>query len=328
MTRSSGRSAGAGWRGWLAVPVLACFGCLQPGQVVPGDSPPEAATESVPASPPGTPVVVTAALDAALLAGRGGGPRDMSVLRDDCSGWVANAPAAVLDVRGPVPLRVRLAAPDSPLVSLGLVLEPLGDGTESSRPGQSGSGVCVPPAPQGGARDIDPLDEGRWVAWVSTARPEQTVAVRVSIERADGTPDPARQRLDVPAGEGVPARPLEEGTFGGVVLGANTRPVLLEGRAGGPRPAEGLGLRCAGWIAEVPDHVLVLERTLPLRLVASAPEGIVLAVRLEDGTWICSDEDEVREVRVGVAIPAGRHEIFVASLDPHQDPEYTLAISR
>ncbi|TVQ95571.1 MAG: hypothetical protein EA398_17480 [Deltaproteobacteria bacterium] len=272
--------------------------------------------------------MVTAALETALLAGRGGGPRDMSVVRDDCSGWVTNAPGAVLDVRSQVPLRVRLSAPDSPLVSLGLVLEPLENGTESPRPGQSGSGVCVPPAPQGSAQDIEPLDEGRWVAWVSTARPEQTVAVRVSVERADGTPDPARQTRDVPAGEGVPARPLEEGTFGGVVMGANTRPVLLEGRAGGPRPAEGLGLRCAGWIAEVPDHVLVLERTLPLRLVASAPEGIVLAVRLEDGTWICSDEDEVREVRVGVAIPAGRHEIFVASLDPHQDPEYTLAISR
>lgn len=227
----------------------------------------------------------------------------------------------VLDVVGARDLVFRLQSAEAPLAPLGLLL------VREDADGAGASDLrCVAPVDQGRWHVMDALPAGAWRLWVTTQAADARPEVRVRIE-------PKSMRLSDPAfapttDSGRPAEVLDAGTFGGVVFAGDSAPVQWSGRAGGPRPAEGLGLRCAGWIAEVPDHVVVLERGQALRMEAEAREGIALAVLRPDGVWVCSDESSVLSPRLTASWPAGRLEVFVASLDPMVDPEYSLRVSR
>lgn len=241
----------------------------------------------------------------------------------ECAGWMGSVEAHVVELSSPMALEFRVASGERPLALAGVALE-RADSGDREQPGAAMR--CTPLASQGTVHRVGLLDEGVWLirVLVDEATPDLGYRLRFALE-GEGT---GGEAFPAVRGEGAPPRAIEDGRWGGAHMGPGSAPVLWTGRAGGPRPAEGLGLHCAGWIAETPDHVLELASGMPVRFEAESDEGITIAIRRADGVWHCSDEHSVRQPRLLVALTAGRYEIHIGSLDPHGDPEYSLRVSR
>lgn len=105
-------------------------------------------------------------------------------------------------------------------------------------------------------------------------------------------------------------------------------PAVLQGRAHGARPASSLAPQCAGFVGDAPNHVLVLDTRFGfLRMFATGPADLVLAVRASDGSWLCSEDRFGAHPSVEGVFAPGRVEIWVGLEVAGQSGDYVLRIT-
>jgi hypothetical protein len=105
-------------------------------------------------------------------------------------------------------------------------------------------------------------------------------------------------------------------------------PAILEGRAGGSRPATELSPQCPGFVGARPNHVLALDTRFGfLRIFATGPGDLVLAVRTSDERWLCSDDRFGPHPSVEGLFPAGVTEIWVGVAETGAQSSYAVRIT-
>jgi hypothetical protein len=130
---------------------------------------------------------------------------------------------------------------------------------------------------------------------------------------------------------GSPAASAQEAADSTLVrTGFVPDPMVLHGTASGAAPlpiAE--PAECGqGFFAASPSHVLVLETRMGfLRLYATGPGDLALAVRDAEGFWHCSDDRFGRHPSVERTWARGRVEVYVGTHGEAERSEYQLRLT-
>jgi hypothetical protein len=122
----------------------------------------------------------------------------------------------------------------------------------------------------------------------------------------------------------------EDGASTIVRTGFVPDPMVLHGAASGAAPlplSEPAGCR-EGFFASSPSHVLVLETRMGfLRLYATGPGDLALAVRDAEGLWRCSDDRFGRHPSVEGSWLRGRVEVYVGTHARGERSDYQLRLT-
>lgn len=108
-------------------------------------------------------------------------------------------------------------------------------------------------------------------------------------------------------------------------------PALFEGTARGDAhlSAETSEPTCAsGFFSREPSHVFVLETRIGfLRIYATSPADLAIAVRDAEGRWHCNDDTYGRHPSVEGSWLPGRVEVHVGTHEPGASAEYELRLT-
>ena len=300
--------------------VLLLGACTQPtAEDADGEAPDQTASETLGGSDGD--LTIGLSFDGYELTGTAGGPQAANELGNHCAGFIPD------DERGNHLLIVEeeqaltlVAAPDG-LGVMDLVLAiQLPDETW----------VCADDS-----NNLNPVvarmfQEGEYRVYAGThsdAMAPYTLTIRPGIY----TPDPIvlGGRFPAPVTEGSPAERTTEGTYGGLVFGADSAQALLTGQAGGSRSAADVHPGCTGHIAQVPDHIVdISAQTDVMFRIRSATDTTMLIIGPHDDTICADDDDGLNPVIRGTMLP-GRYRVFVGTYEQLQTTaEYTLSVSR
>ena len=300
--------------------LLLAFGCTQPASEGPDQQETPAAEATSPGGEDGD-LTIGLAFDGYELTGTAGGPRQADQLGPNCAGFIPDDPRGnhLLVVEEEQALTL-VAAPDG-LGVMDLVMAiQLPDETW----------VCADDS-----NDLNPVvarmfQEGEYRIYLGT-HSDATAPYTLTIRPGIYTPDPIvlGGRFPVPATDGTPAERTTEGTYGGLVFGADSAQALLTGEAGGSRSAADVHPGCTGWVAQVPDHVIDISAQTELMFrIRSATDTTMLLIGPHDDTICADDDDGLNPVIRGTMLP-GRYRVFVGTYEQLQTTaEYTLSVSR
>jgi hypothetical protein len=105
-------------------------------------------------------------------------------------------------------------------------------------------------------------------------------------------------------------------------------PTELTGEASGRRDAGDLEPSCRGFVGAQPNHLLALDSRFGfLRIFATGPGDLVLAVRTADDRWLCNDDRFGRHPSVEGFFPPGPTEVWVGVAQAGAQSAYTLRIT-
>lgn len=106
-------------------------------------------------------------------------------------------------------------------------------------------------------------------------------------------------------------------------------PAVLYGTAAGDGPSGATGTDCElGFFGGAPSHVLLLETRVGfLRLYATGPGDLAIAVRDADGGWHCNDDRFGRHPAVEGTFSAGRVEVWIGTHASGERSEYQLRLT-
>lgn len=105
-------------------------------------------------------------------------------------------------------------------------------------------------------------------------------------------------------------------------------PSSVRGTAGGARDGAQLSEQCRGWIADKPDHELVLVDDFPyLRLDVQSTEDTMLIMRGPGGVRCDDDSGGAHQPRIEGRFNAGRYALWVGSFQPGEYTRYELRIT-
>ncbi len=94
-------------------------------------------------------------------------------------------------------------------------------------------------------------------------------------------------------------------------------PVVIVGETVRDAPLTGLDASCAGLATEAPTQRIRMETRFGfLRLFATGPEDLTLAVRTQDGAILCSDDRFGRHPSIEGRFPPGELEVWVGVKPP------------
>lgn len=172
-------------------------------------------------------------------------------------------------------------------------------------------------------------------------RPEPSFVL--ALARADvAQRDPSTERLVRPSagptpvsetGETSPTVPVasalsDRGLYGGLRLRRSGTSAVLEGRAGGTRDASTLGQSCVGWIGRVPDHELVVEVPVHVRLHATPEvhDDLTLVLVGPGGRLHCRDDDEGLDPVFEGRLDVGTWAVHIGTWRPESDAAYRLDV--
>lgn len=330
--RSPARARGVAIAAILAVVVLAETAAetasAQASAQAPRDAGTPAATAVTPApAPPAAPVDLETGFvpDPAVLQGRTQGSQPVAGIvpadqREACRGFVGSSPTRVLRFQTRFGfLRIFATGPGD------LVLAVRTGGTWMC----SGDRFGPHPAVEG------VFEPGPVELWIGTetlgaesdyvVRITETRSVRPGVAAEDGADESvalARDLgLEVEATTGV-----HEATS--VRRGFLPDPQTIEGVAGGPTDAGGLGGTCRGRVTALPTHMMTLTDELDfLQLYLVAEIELTLIVLTPEGRFLCDvGTEDVVEVSSG-RWPAGEYRIWVGTLEEDVTARYRLGIS-
>lgn len=105
-------------------------------------------------------------------------------------------------------------------------------------------------------------------------------------------------------------------------------PAVLEGHVTATRDAAAFGTGCAGFVGERASHVLEFDSAFAfLRVFATGPRDLMLAVRLADGRWLCSEDRFGPHPSVEGEFPAGRTEVWVGARQSGISTDYAVRLT-
>ncbi len=262
-----------------------------------------------------------AAFDGAELAGMAGGPQDARNFGQGCTGFVPE---------GEVGNHRFIVEEDQALT---LVATPQGLGVMDLMMAirlPDGTWTCADDSNNLNPNIARMFIGGEYNVFVGT-HSDATAPYQLTVRAGIYTPDPIvlGGRFPAPVTEGEPAERTTEGTYGGLMFGANSAHAVLTGQAGGSRAASDLSAGCSGWIAQVPDHVLDLSEQTELMFRVRSAADTTLFIEGPRGLKSCADdEDGLNPVIRGTMLP-GRYRIYVGTYEELETTaEYTLGISR
>lgn len=100
-----------------------------------------------------------------------------------------------------------------------------------------------------------------------------------------------------------------------------------DGIAGGPNDAASMRFPdyCRGWFSEEPSHVLVVDRSRPVRIAISSQADTTLAIVTSDGNVWCDDDGAGGlNPRIEGQFPAGSYYVWVGTYRAGQQAPYDL----
>jgi hypothetical protein len=165
---------------------------------------------------------------------------------------------------------------------------------------------------------VGPFPPGEYAVWVGTSR------------RGDA----GRFELGLTQLESV--RPSTLPTVEHFGIRRSFRPPLkvLRGAAGGPRDASRVALSarvasgtCAGWIPELPGHIVTVQEQFTFRMVVSSRAPTTLFVESESGEVICGRPDRDGNSAIRRSWSPGTYRIRVGSRDRGANPRYVLGLT-
>jgi hypothetical protein len=304
----------------LAAVLLLAVGCTQTPSGEPPPQEPAAADQQSPAGTDGD-LTIGRAFDGYELSGTAGGPQAADELGPTCAGFIPDNERGnhLLVVEEEQALTLVAAPNGIGVMDLVLAIK-LPDGTW----------VCADDS-----NDLNPVaarmfPDGEYRVYVGT-HSDATAPYLLTIRPGIYTPDPIvlGGRFPAPITEGRPAERTAEGTYGGVVFGADSAQALLTGQAGGSRSAADVQQGCGGWIAQVPDHIVdISEQTEMTFRIRSATDTTLLIIGPFESKVCADDADGLNPVIRGTMLP-GRYRVFVGTYEQlDTTAEYTLSISR
>jgi hypothetical protein len=105
-------------------------------------------------------------------------------------------------------------------------------------------------------------------------------------------------------------------------------PAEFGGRSRGERAAREFAAHCTGFVGARPSHVLRLETRFGfLRIFATGPGDLVLAVHTADDRWLCSDDRFGSHPSVEGLFPPGHTEVWVGVARQGIESAYTLRVT-
>lgn len=131
-------------------------------------------------------------------------------------------------------------------------------------------------------------------------------------------PSGSAPRPPTPAVSSAQPPPATQGSnFGRATLapGFLPDPHVAVGSSGGPVDARQFGPGCAGFVSDVPDHLVTLSGSFPyLAIMARSAGDVGLVVQRPDGTLHCTDDDVgTHPLFVGRQLPIGEYRVWVTS---------------
>lgn len=237
-----------------------------------------------------------------------GGPRDASRLGNGCAGYVASAPD----------YRLHFDAGSLPLI---IAAESNQDTTLVIN-GPDGRWYCD----DDGSGRLDPVvrfdnpGSGQYDIWVGVYDSEDRPAATLKISELEEN------------SSGVTADYNATPNYGVANLSSGFRPdpYVVNMRAGGDRPASGMGSGCTGYITNAPDLRVNFDAGgLPLIVSTSSSADTTLVINGPDGRWYCDDDSGGgSNARVRFNSPrSGRYEIWVGTYSSGDTQPATLRVS-
>jgi hypothetical protein len=105
-------------------------------------------------------------------------------------------------------------------------------------------------------------------------------------------------------------------------------PAVIDGRARGARDAASLAPQCPGFVGDSASHLLALDTRFGfLRIFATGPGNLVIAVRTADDRWLCNDDRFGPHPSVEGLFPPGRVEIWVGTQARGGESPYSLRVT-
>lgn len=241
------------------------------------------------------------------VEGVAGAQRALATMRRECAGFIGDAPDLYLRVTDERVLRLQATPTDDH--NADLVLAAMSN---------SGTVLCSDDADGLDPRLESRFSPGQYRVWVGAYAKGERPAYALTV---------ADVLRDLP--EGPEPQQVKGGAYGGLSIAPDTGPGSLRGRGGGTREAHVIGPGCVGFVAMVPDHVLILEHAMRLRVSARATDAdLVLLLRDSDGRVLCNDDADGRNPELYEELEAGTWSVYVGSYAPSHYPEYVLRVSR
>lgn len=106
-------------------------------------------------------------------------------------------------------------------------------------------------------------------------------------------------------------------------------PLRAQGRSGGPVEAATWDEACAGFVSELPDHLLAVEGEMDVRVLAHSPgSDVTLIVQAPDGSYQCADDDVESDPVLTLSLTAGEYKVWVGNKEREALSPYLLGVTQ
>ena len=105
-------------------------------------------------------------------------------------------------------------------------------------------------------------------------------------------------------------------------------PITVTGSAGGSDDASSRDVSCVGFVAQSPNHVLVVRHDFTwLRVMVRSTGDTTLVIRAPDGRMLCNDDFEGLDPGVEGPFPAGDYEVWVGTYEQGTRHDYRFGVT-